>query len=273
MQRANPSGILVENTLLDSEFLQREIKVDFYFPGDVSDPSELQLLLINDGQDMKELRFERMLASLYKEQAIVPLFCAAIHAGTERKMEYGIVGHPDYKGHGAKAGAYSDFIFRELIPYIYSTYSISSSCEKSFAGFSLGGLSAMDIVWNNPNIFSRVGVFSGSFWWRSIDQGTDEYDDDKHRIMQQQIRHGKFYPGIQFFFQCGNMDETKDRNQNGIIDSIDDTLDIIKELMNKGYSAHDIFYLELKDGRHDVATWSRALPVFLKWGWGKKAEQ
>jgi len=25
----------------------------------------------------------------------------------------------------------------------------------------------------------------------------------------------------------------------------------------------------LKDGKHDVSTWGRAFPDFLKWGWGK----
>jgi hypothetical protein len=67
------------------------------------------------------------------------------------------------------------------------------------------------------------------------------------------------------------MDETMDRNNNGIIDSIDDTLDLINELVRKGYNRDDdIFYLEMPEGRHDVATWSRAMPVFLKWGWGTK---
>ena len=31
----------------------------------------------------------------------------------------------------------------------------------------------------------------------------------------------------------------------------------------------DIKYLEMHDGKHDIATWGRAMPVFLKWGWGK----
>ena len=31
-----------------------------------------------------------------------------------------------------------------------------------------------------------------------------------------------------------------------------------------------IHYLELEDGHHDVYTWGRAFPEFLKWGWGKK---
>ena len=59
--------------------------------------------------------------------------------------------------------------------------------EKAFAGFSLGGLMALDIVWKHPNQFSKAGIFSGSLWWRSIDQTEEEYDDDKHRIMQQPV--------------------------------------------------------------------------------------
>ena len=268
MQSAKLSAILVENTLLQSIFLKREVKVDFYLPRNVSDSSQLSLLLINDGQDMETLGFEKILEQLYAEQSIEPLLCAAIHANAERKMEYGIANHPNYKGQGAKAGVYTSFILKELIPYIKETYRISSFSEKAFAGFSLGGLSALDIVWDHPTEFSKAGVFSGSFWWRSIDQNEEGYDDDKHRIMQQQIRNGKFHPGLKFFFQCGNMDETKDRNQNGIIDSIDDTLDVIKELEAKGYrNGKDIYYMEMKDGHHDIATWGRAMPEFLKWGW------
>lgn len=88
--------------------------------------------------------------------------------------------------------------------------------------------------------------------------------------MQQQIRKGEYAPGLKFFFECGRMDESGDRNNNGIIDSIDDTLDHIKELRDKGYNPEDIFYLELEDGKHDVPTWGLAMPVFLKWGWGNK---
>ena len=60
-----------------------------------------------------------------------------------------------------------------------------------------------------------------------------------------------------------------DRNKNGIIDSVDDTLDLIKELTAKGYNANkDIYYVEMKDGRHDITTWAQVMPEFLKWGWG-----
>lgn len=269
MQWVNVSGVLPENAVLASEYLQREVTVDFFLPKNVEDPSGMSLLLINDGQNMEELGLEAILNQLYADNAIRPLLCAAIHTGKERKMEYGVASQPDYLGRGAHAGLYSSFITAELLPHICSSYAISSFREKAFAGFSLGGLSAMDIVWNHPGGFTKAGIFSGSFWWRTIDQTEAEYDDDKHRIMHQLIRNSDYRPGLQFFFQCGNMDETMDRNNNGIIDSIDDTQDLIRELEQKGYDREkDICYLEMPDGKHDIPTWARAMPEFLKWGWG-----
>ncbi len=88
--------------------------------------------------------------------------------------------------------------------------------------------------------------------------------------MQNEIKNGNYYPWLKFFFETGSLDETADRNNNGIIDSIDDTMALIDELVKKGYDREkDIYYLELKDGKHDIATWRRAFPEFLKWGWGK----
>jgi enterochelin esterase-like enzyme len=269
MQLAQEPRILVEKITVKSGFLQRDVRVDFYIPtgGEISID---HLLLINDGQDMEKAGLETILDPLYAEGPIDPLICVGIHAGADRRNEYGVAGFPDFKGRGAKAVRYTSFIFEELLPIVKHRFN-NDFAKKSFAGFSLGGLSALDIVWNHPGEFSIVGIFSGSLWWRSIDQNDVSYDDHKHRIMHQLIREGKAPKGLKFFFQCGNLDETKDRNQNGIIDSIDDTLDLIKELVEKGYDPNkDIYYLELKDGRHDVPTWARAMPLFLKWGWGRR---
>lgn len=269
MQSTTVSSILVEKRILHSVFLKREVTVEFFLPKNVADPSTISLLLINDGQDMETLGLEAILSNLYVTKQINPLLSVAIHASKERKQEYGVAGSPDYLGRGAKAGLYTSFILEELLPEIKTTYKINAFREMAFAGFSLGGLMALDIVWKHPQLFNKAGIFSGSLWWRNVDQTEEDYNDDKHRIMQQQVRNGSYHPGLKFFFQCGNMDETKDRNQNGIIDSIDDTLDLITELEAKGYDREkDIYYLELKDGRHDVPTWGRAMPVFLKWGWG-----
>ncbi|HMR90836.1 MAG TPA: alpha/beta hydrolase-fold protein [Chitinophagaceae bacterium] len=269
MQLRNETAIFSENTSLPSLFLERDVIVDFFLPTQVENPASLSLLLVNDGQNMEEVGMEKILADLYTGGQIRPLLCAAVHTGAHRKLEYGIASQADYLGRGNKAGAYTRFIVEELLPFIHTQYKVPSFADRAFAGFSLGGLSALDIVWAYPDLFSRAGVFSGSLWWRSMDQDDPGYDDDQHRIMHQVIRRGVYHQGQQFFFQTGNMDETNDRNNNGIIDSIDDTLDLIHELELKGYHKDEaIYYLELSDGRHDMPTWARALPVFLKWGWG-----
>jgi enterochelin esterase-like enzyme len=255
--------------LLDSVHLERRVQIDLYVAGGPVSP-ETSLLLLNDGQDLGRLGLASILEELYQRAAISPLLCAGIHAGNERTMEYGAAGRPDYKGWGAKADRYTRFIFEELIPAIRQRYRAQEFKEKAFAGFSLGALSALDIVWHHPQEFARAGLFSGSFWWRTVDKDDPAYDERMHRIMQDEVRKGGYYPWLKFFFECGTEDEQEDRNGNGIIDSIDDTLALMDELAAKGYDpVRDIRYLEITGGRHDVDTWAKAMPEFLLWGWGK----
>ena len=88
--------------------------------------------------------------------------------------------------------------------------------------------------------------------------------------MHHEIRHSKKKEHLKFWFQTGTLDEISDRNKNGTIDSIDDTLDLITELTIIGYRPFkDIQYYEIQNGRHDIATWAEAMPVFLQWAFGK----
>lgn len=256
--------IITSNFSVYSEFLKRNVIADVYFPAE-SENAELPLLLINDGQDLTKMKFLQSLQHLTEKKLILPLICVGIHAGADRRNEYGTAGIPAYNGLGAKAALYTRFILEELLPFIRSHFKIHTFKEKSFCGFSLGGLSALDIVWNHPKEFSKVGVFSGSLWWRTLSQDDPAFCEEEHRIMHNLIRKGDFYPWLKFFFETGTLDETADRNNNGIIDSIDDTMALINELIQKGYGPSSIHYLELKDGKHDVETWGRAFPEFLKW--------
>jgi enterochelin esterase-like enzyme len=253
-------------TEIESEHLDRTVKVDAYVPGFLEKHQRPALLLINDGQDMATMNWIEVFREFLQRKGSILLIAVAMHAGTDRKMEYGTAAVPDYLGRGAKAAAYTKFVFEELLPTIRLELGYPEFSEKVFAGFSLGGLSALDIVWAHPHEFTKVGVFSGSLWWRMLDQTEPEYDDDKHRIMHDLVRKGNYAPWLKFFFCTGTLDETNDRNGNGIIDSIDDTLGLMTELERKGYNrASDMYYLELPDGRHDVATWGKAMPVFLDW--------
>lgn len=259
----------IESFSIHSDYLDRKVLLDAYLPKNIFDPSEITLLLINDGQDMEKLGLATMLNNLLEEGAITPILAIGIHCNEDRRLEYGTADILDYNMRGSRAKFYRKFITQELIPYVRKNFFLPQVREIAFAGFSLGGLSVMDIAWKHPEIFSKVGVFSASFWWRTKDLHHG-YIEETDRIMHRLIREGEYAPNLKFFISTGTLDETMDRNHNGIIDSIDDTLGVIDELEKKGYQKEtDIEYLELEDGKHDVHTWARAMPYFLKWGWGK----
>lgn len=270
MSADKTANILVEKYIIPSIYLNRDVHVDFYIPPGTVDRTSLSLLLINDGQDLVTMNFDEILDELYDSNEITNLLCVGIHCSKDRKNEYGTAKYLDYKGRGARAALYTRFIFEELLPFIRNTLSIQSFKEKCFAGFSLGGLCALDIVWNHPTEFTKAGVFSGSLWWRDKDQDDADFNEDTDRIMHRQVRETtNFYPWLKFFFEVGTLDEVADRNNNGVIDSIDDTVSFIDELVKKGYDRQkEIRFIELKDGKHDVPTWAKAFPEFLKWGWG-----
>ena len=268
MPKEEKSGVFVTHHTVRSVNLKRDVKVDCYLPLNAADFADVSLLLINDGQDLVSMQFENILENLQQQNTIKPLLCVGIHCSSDRKNEYATADILDYKGRGTKAAAFTKFVMEELLPFIHHAFNIISFKEKSYAGFSLGGLSALDIVWNNAQEFARVGIFSGALWWRDKDQDAPDFDESKNRIMHRQIQEGNFAPRLKFFFEVGTQDETADRNNNGIIDAIDDTISLIEELKAKGYSSEAIRYIELQDGRHDVPTWARAFPDFLIWGWG-----
>lgn len=261
----NPSLTQIEENIT-STFLNREVHITLIYPKKIS--KNLRVLIFNDGQDLKELEINASISTLLSKNEIQPFFCVGIHANHDRLKEYGTASQADYKNRGAKAKHHNDFIIKELLPFLKKKYDVRSE-GNVIAGLSLGGLSAMDIGWNNPNEFSKIGVFSGSFWWR---QKTEEegYTDENDRIMHNIVRAGTYKKGMGFWFEAGTNDEKSDRNNNGIIDAIDDTLDLMKELEKKGYKKdNDLIYREIIGGEHNLHTWKSVLPEFLIWAFGK----
>ncbi len=246
-----------------SKKLNLSFDIDIYLPPAYhSSKKPLRVLFLNDGQDAEALQLMNRLRSTYRKSRLQPFMLVAIPA-MDRMHSYGVGIQADYKGRGSKARPYGLFITKELLPELRERYRVSDAPQAhSFAGFSLGGLSALDIVWNHPDIFGQAGVFSGSLWWRSA--AFDPKFPDANRIMHTQIKKGPLKPGLRFWFQTGTLDEKEDRNNNGIIDSIDDTQDLMAILKQLGYQ--DIEYVEVEGGEHNPQTWGRIFPQFLRWG-------
>ena len=255
---------------LNSTALKRVVEYLVYVPSGISKQVPMNLLLLNDGQDAEGLQLRETLEALYAGQQIDPLVVVAIKCSDDRMNEYGVAGRPDFQNRGSKADLYNSFIITELLPHLDKKLNLKNRAKVGFAGFSLGGLSAFDIAWRNSQIFDVVGAFSASFWWRTKDLNDGYTPED--RIIHQVIRETSYKPALKVWLMTGTEDETEDRNHNFIIDSIDDTIDVIKELVDKGYTRpEEVFYYEMVGGRHEVPYWAKALPAFLCWAFPRTA--
>lgn len=262
------SKIKEQDDTVYSRHLQKHIKLTILSTPVPDDKNSFNLLLLNDGQDMKRLRLKEIIDSLYDKKLIQPLIVVAIHT-TDRMKELGITDYPDYKNNGTSAKKYSAFVYDELYFFIKKRTGVRKFNSITIAGYSLGGLSAFDIAWDHADRIDKVGVFSGSFWYRDKDADVADYSDDKNRLIINKIRSSRKRPGIKYWFYAGGEEEKDDRDNDGIIDVVDDTRDLISVLKSKNISDDDILFTEVKRGKHDHASWSHVFPNFLIWAVGK----
>lgn len=229
-----------------------------------------KLLLVNDGQDREALHLQQTLATLAARRQMAPLVVVAIPTNEERLEEYGTAVAANARGLGSKAALYALFVIEELLPFVRQNFRVSErAADTAVLGASLGGLSAFDIAWNFPDEFGMVGVMSGSFWWQAADDESSV--EPGERIAHSLVRQGPKRDGQRFWFEAATQDEFEDRDQNGVIDAIQDTLELIDELEKLGYRrGKDVVYVEMRGGRHNYDTWARALPQFLTWAFPAK---
>lgn len=240
----------------------RTVRV-FLPPGDIT--PETPVLVALDGQMLKGWQLVETIGALIKAHAIVPPLVVAIAATRDRIEEYGTAGVLDYAGRGKKALAFQDFVIGTVLPAVRARYGlVSCAARTGVFGASMGGLCAFDLAWRYPEIFGFAGVFSGSLWWRAAN--ANPAVQQSSRIAHQLVRATTLKPAVRLWFQAGTKDETSDRDGNGVIDAIQDTTELIDELVARGFgSGHDVAYHEVAGGEHHERTWAQALPVFLGW--------
>ena len=234
-------------------------------PGYEDTPSRSwPLLLAHDGQDMDAWKLRDALARHHAAGGDTPVV-ATLAAGADRMDDYGTAGVANVHGQGTRAEDFQKFVVETVLPRLRRRYRIRQSpAHTAVIGASLGGLSAFDLAWRHSNRFGIVGAFSASFWWRT--DNTDAAAQQASRISHQLVRTTPTMPPLRLWFQTGTRDEASDRDGNGVIDAIQDTTELIDELVARGFCrGGDIAYREVPGGEHNPATWAKVLPEFLAW--------
>lgn len=262
--------IKLQTDELYSRHLQKRVQMTIITTPFAAKDGKLNLLLVNDGQDLEAFGMRRIMDSLYRKDQLQSLLVIGIHP-TDRLQDYGVAGFPSADHLGSKADHYADFVVNELIPYARKKAEVRSFETVAILGCSLGGLSAFDIGWNNGNKIDKIGVFSGSFWWRDKAADAPDYDQSLNRIMIHQLQVSRKRPHQQYWFYAGMKEEEGDRDKDGVIDVVDDTQDLISVLTSKKVcSPLDIVFETSSTGIHEYSSWSQELPKFLVCAFGRK---
>lgn len=260
------------------------------------------VLYVNDGQDAETVALQPWLDALVISGEIRPVIAVAIDMPHDRLGAYGfsdrasgrsIVADTRAGAVGTNAHAYAEWLVHVLVPAIDARYRTQPRADaRALLGGSLGGAQSLNSGWQYPETFSRIGAFSPSLWL-----ATDRGDADalqRTRIGQNMIANGNYHPGLHAFLAVGDAEETDDRDGDGVIDVVDDARDLVdgwrvagetaprmKGLQQLGHSVNpdhataptraDVALFVLPGGEHRQPSWSRMLPVFLRWAYAVHA--
>ncbi|MES2778574.1 MAG: alpha/beta hydrolase-fold protein [Bacteroidota bacterium] len=166
---------------------------------------------------------------------------AVDHGGTSRIDEYSPYNNPKYGG--GQGEAYCDFIAHTLKHYIDSAYRTKSEREfTAIAGSSVGGLISFYTAVTYPEIFSKAGIFSPSFW----------FSDTLYAYVENQPKNGS----MKFYFMSGTTESQ---------DMVTDMEHMIDLLKTKGYTDAELKLVTKEDGQHSEWFWKREFGDCYDW--------
>lgn len=249
-----------------SRHLQKQMELVIISTPAPSDKSDFNLLILNDGQDLENLRVKQIVDSLWKKKSIKPLLVVGIKTNDRQGM-YGVAGMPDYQNNGKSAEKYSNFINNELLAYVKKMSGARKFNSVTFAGNTEGGLSAFDISWDNWQKIDKVGVFSGSFDGSHLNPSDPKYSEDKNNIILSKITSSRKRPKLKYWFYAGGETASGKNQPSGVQKNTKELINLI--IKKKVCPPGDIVFIEIPNGENDYPSWSHVFPAFLIWAVGK----
>lgn len=230
--------------------LDRKRKIRIYLPPNYDTSlKSYPVLYMHDGQNLfdnatsyaGEWEIDETLNKLYKEIGFELIVIGIDNGGEKRMDEYSPWKNKKYGG--GEGDAYLDFIVQTLKPYVDNNYRTKSNKENSaIMGSSMGGLISQYAGLKYPDIFTKIGVFSPSFWFSK----DTFYYTKKHA----QLNNTKM------FFLVGEQE-----GENIVMDMGK----MIKLMKNNGFPYKNISQKVIPNGQHNEALWRNNFEEAVLW--------
>lgn len=181
----------------------------------------------------------RLVATGVMDEVIV----VGIDNTPERIPEYTPCCDPKYGG--GKLDAYQAFITDTVKPYVDLTLrTLPDKAHTAIMGSSLGGIASVAIAQRRPDLFSRAGGMSSSFWWNN-----GALVNAPHKRVP-----------VKFYLDAGAKD-----------DGLDDAKKMREAMLKLGYKAdEDLMFYADPNGGHNEKSWAARVDKPLQWffPWG-----
>lgn len=208
---------------------------------------------MHDGQNLfdaatsfsGEWQIDESLNALVKKGAPDAIVVGIENGGNYRIEEYTPWRNTAYGG--GRGDLYAKFLVETLKPYIDQHYRTLPDRENTgVIGSSLGGLISWYIGLKHQDVFSKIGIFSPSFWFSDstfiMAKGTYKTEE------------------MQLFFVAGGQEGSGEQ-------VIDDCKKMIETLKSIGFTDQEMKLDAKADGQHSEWFWRREFPDCYRWFW------
>ena len=173
--------------------------------------------------------------------------------GANRTYEYTYSVDPTVHD-GGGGDAYLDFLESSLYPWVQTAYRVNplvrgtgpGAARWSMLGSSLGGLLSCYAGWTRPDVYSRVGCMSSSFWWNG--------EDFNNTVLEHAPPMGPAQPNVVFYLDSGNAGPDND--------DVVQTHTVFEHLKSDGYALNStLFYYTQPGGQHSEKYWGERFSI------------
>ena len=158
----------------------------------------------------------------------------------------------DARHGGGRSADYQRFLVEELKPFVDQRYRTKPGPDDTAViGSSLGGLAALDLGLDHPEVFRRIGSVSTSVWWAD-------------REVLRRVAAGRG-AGLRIWLDIGTA-EGPPPSPGARDTRLDDQRALRDALVARGYrEGVDLHYEEIEGAPHNERAWAARLDRILAW--------